>query len=295
MTSSPKFSHINIDQGDAPWMSLDAKVTNSETIHMSPANGFTAGSYLEFLQLFNTHHSITSMDCRATWAGYETPPRNFRMSDFADDLITAIETQHNAPVIGMGHSQGGFVTLLAAIKRPDLFSKVVLIEPASLPFWLVGAIYPFVPKELLFQCFPFMKGSLNRQAIWQSKEDFYTKYRHHNTFKRFTEQSFNNYMNYGLMKKGDNWQLRFTPQWEAHIFSIVEFIWNHLHKINVPTLFIRAQHGNLYSHKQFVKNNKKLHDLVHCTEIQSTHHLLPLENPIETSKLIKEWLKYNNL
>jgi len=295
MNTNLNIDHILLNDSKVPWFEIKNTNQQADIIHMSAANGFTATSYLEFLNFFSDQHSITGMDCRGTWAECETPPPSFKMKHFADDLIQAIEQQHHKPIIGMGHSQGGFVTLLAAIKRPDLFSKIVLIEPASLPYRWIDFFYPYIPKKLLFKLFPFMKGSLQRQRNWHSHQQFYDRYRFHNTYKRFTDISFDNYMNYGLVKQKDQQlQLSFSPQWEAHIFSVVEFMWKYLSKITIPTLLIRAEHSNLYTQKQFIKYNKNLPNCVTTQEIAQTFHLLPLEKPQKLSQIIKIWLSSNN-
>lgn len=295
MNNDLNFSHVDLSDGQSPWFEIKNTNPQANIIHMSAANGFTAISYLELLNLFTSQYSITGMDCRGTWSGHETPPPNFTMHHFADDLIQAIEKKHDKPIIGMGHSQGGFVTLLAAIKRPDLFTKIVLIEPATLPYRWIDIVYPYIPKALLFKFFPFMKGSLQRKCNWQSHQQFHDHYRSHNTYKRFTDTSFYNYMNYGLVKNDNNqFQLRFSPQWEAHIFSIVEFMWKYLSKVTVPTLLIRAEHSNLYTHKQFTRHNKQLPRFVTAYEIANTFHLLPLEKPLESSQIITNWLSCDN-
>jgi len=293
MPIAPQFSLVNLSEGQAPWLSLPSLKKDSKTIHMSAANGFTTACYLSFLRQFNNEYSITGMDCRGIWKGHETPPRNFTLHDFANDLIQSIEIKHSSPVIGMGHSLGGSVSLIAAIKRPDLFSHLVLIEPASLPSRWVDLIYPYIPKDFLFNFVPFIKGSLNRQQFWQSPEAFYARYRQHNTFKHFTNQSFNDYISHGLTKKEDQWQLRFAPQWEAHIFCVIEFIWKYLFKISIPTLFVRAEHSKLYSHEQFTRYNKNLPTEVDCREINGAGHLLPQEAPDQTGHLIIDWLSNN--
>ena len=294
MNENLNLSHVSLNDGHAPWIDIKNRDDNADIIHMSAANGFTATSYLELLSFFNKQYNITGMDCRATWEGHNQPPQNFKMKHFAEDLIQALEKQHSKPIIGMGHSQGGFVTLLAAIKRPDLFSKLVLIEPASLPYRWFDIIYPYIPKALLFKLFPFMKGSLQRQKNWQNYQQFYDRYRSHNTYKRFTEASFNNYMTYGLIQNGQQLQLRFSPQWEAYIFSIVEFMWKYLSKLTIPTLLIRAQHSNLYTHKQFNRNKNQLSKHVSTHEVTDSFHLLPLEKPFELSQIINNWLSNNN-
>ena len=289
MTNKVQLSHINLTSGIAPWLSIPANSVTAKTIHVSAANGFTAGSYHSFLKYFNGSYSFTGMDCRGAW-GDTSPPNNFNMHDFADDLIEGIEKQHSQPIIGLGHSQGGFVTLLAAIKRPDLFSKIVLIEPASLPNRWVDLFYRHIPKQVLYRFVPFIKGSLNRQRVWQSQERFYDRYRQHNTFKRFTDDAFNDYLTHGLIQNAQKWELVFSPEWEAHIFCTVEFIWKYLAKVTVPTLFIKAEYSNLYSQKQFIKQNKTLPNNISTVEITNTFHLLPHENPQQCHEIITNWL-----
>ena len=293
MTIDFKESNIDIENQQAKWIDIPSLNTDAEPLHFSAANGFPVLSYLEFFSLLSNNFNITTMDCRGVWGA--THPLDFTMHGFADDLICALEKKHKQPVIGVGHSLGGFVTLLAAIERPDLFSKIILIEPASLPNRWIDSIYPYIPNSVLFNLFPFMKGSLLRQNQWQSKQDFYDRYRKHNTYKRFTETSFNNYMHAALIKKDNLFELQFSPNWEAHIFSIVEFIWKHLAKVTVPTMFIRAEHSNLYSQKQFTKHNKNLPNHITSIEIDDTYHLLPLEAPKISSKIITKLSTYDNI
>ena len=54
---------------------------------------------------------------------------NFSTTQHADDLIKFIEQLGTGPVHLVGHSRGGIVAALAAKTRPDLVSKLVLMEP----------------------------------------------------------------------------------------------------------------------------------------------------------------------
>ncbi len=56
-----------------------------------------------------------------------------RMGPHVDDLIALLERLDAAPADLVGHSWGGFVSLLAAIRRPDLVRGLVLLEPPVLP------------------------------------------------------------------------------------------------------------------------------------------------------------------
>jgi len=284
-------SYLKINQSQAPWISLDAETAHSPTIHLSPANGFKAASYRSFMNGFDGQYHFTGMDCRGSWPNTASPNEKFTMHDFADDLIEGLQQAHSSPVIGLGHSQGGFVTLIAAIKRPDLFSKLVLIEPASLPNPWIDRIYPYIPKSVLYAWPSLIKGSLNRQKYWETKHQFYQRYREHGTFKRFTEHAFEDYMEFGLREHNSGWELTFSPEWEAHIFRKVEFIWKYLNNIKIPTLFIKAQHSNLYTKKCFDRQNKSLNSFISTIEINNTYHLLPNEQPEICIKTITNWLE----
>lgn len=58
-----------------------------------------------------------------------------------DEVIADIEQQFSQQqVIGLGHSFGGLVTLMAAYRRPELFSKLVIMDP---PF-VIGKTAPYL-------------------------------------------------------------------------------------------------------------------------------------------------------
>lgn len=291
---SSSLNTINFGQGDALWLnrpSLSALNQTNQIIHLSPANGFPVASYKSFLDQLNQRHSITGMDCRGAWPKRSTPPSGFGINDFADDLISGLESQHQQPVIGMGHSHGGLVTVAAAIKRPDLFSKLVIIEGASMPTLWSDAVCRMIPKALMLKYFPIARGSHRRQLLWESREAFYQRYRHHATFKRFTDQDLRAYAEQGLFKRQDGqYELVFDPSWEAHIFCHVRFLWSFLPRLNLPTLLIRAEHGSLYTHQAFEKNNRELGQHIKAIEIPRTHHLLTHEKPNLVTDPILEWL-----
>jgi len=123
MPNQMELKQINLHAGSATWLSItSSKAEANSTIHVSAANGFTPACYYSFFTTFSSHLNFTGMDCRGSWPNIASPSNGFGMHNFADDLIEGLEKQHNKPVIGLGHSLGGAITLLAAIKRPDLFS-----------------------------------------------------------------------------------------------------------------------------------------------------------------------------
>lgn len=286
-------SRIDFGRGEAPWLtSVGSKPLDSKpTIHLAAANGLPVASYSSLIELLGKQHPITAMDCRAAWPKRSVAPRGFGVEDFAQDLIDGIEFSHNKPVIGLGHSHGGLVTAAAAVIRPDLFSKLVIIEGASWPNFWQSIPARLLPRELLIQMSPFIRGSHQRRAIWDSRDEFYERYQQHGTFKRFTERDLRAYAEHGLFKREDGqYELVFDPAWEAYIFCSVGFLWSFIRHLAIPTLLIRAEHSNVYTKAQFHKNNLKLGQHIEPIELADTHHLLTHEQPELVAESVLKWL-----
>lgn len=69
--------------------------------------------------------------------GHAPQPRDKRWHEWVGkEVIAAATGAPPAPpgcmVVGVGHSMGGAAMVLAAAERPDLFDKLVLVEPSTL-------------------------------------------------------------------------------------------------------------------------------------------------------------------
>ncbi len=284
--------YLNINGRDHPYFTLNGGHASLKTpIHFTGANGFPAAVYHSFLSQFTAHHPLSAADCRGAFSSRQAIPKRFGFEDFADDLIEIVEALYSKPVIAMGHSFGAHVSLIAAIKRPDLFEQLVLIEPASLPSAKLDLIYRRLPVFLLHRLVPMISQTLQRQRIWASRSAFIEKYHHHRTFKHFTEEAMQAYAEHGLKETHNGqFELIFDPTWEAHIFANVEFVWKNLKKSQTPCLFLRAEHSNLYSSPLFHQQNRALGHHFTGLELKNTHHLMPFEAPSSCAQAINSWL-----
>lgn len=75
-----------------------------------------------------------------------TDDTEYSMTQHVDDLMRLIESVGGGPVHLVGHSYGGFVALLAALRHPEVVRSQVLIEPPVVPLFLSD---PPRPSELL--------------------------------------------------------------------------------------------------------------------------------------------------
>ncbi len=78
----------------------------------------------------------------------EQPSEEFcyLMGEHVADLVDVIESSGDRPVHLVGHSYGGFVSLLTALRHPALVRSLILIEPPVVPLFLSD---PPKPTELL--------------------------------------------------------------------------------------------------------------------------------------------------
>lgn len=108
-------------------------------LHFAHANGFPADTYrrlFEALQQrgFDTPLAIPQM-------GHQPEhPVTDGWHHLVNELCEYLERQSDSPVLGVGHSFGAVVTLMAAHQRPELFHGVVMLEP-PLAMGLGGLVY----------------------------------------------------------------------------------------------------------------------------------------------------------
>lgn len=65
---------------------------------------------------------------RRGYGGSSSSPRAW--AAHGDDAVALIEELHAAPAVVIGYSGGAIVALDAALKRPDLMARLVLLDPA---------------------------------------------------------------------------------------------------------------------------------------------------------------------
>jgi pimeloyl-ACP methyl ester carboxylesterase len=105
------------------------------------AHGITASamSFRTIGRYLPADWSLIALDLRGR-GGSNTLPGPFGMSAHASDISAAAETL-GTPIVLTGQSMGAYAALRAAVQRPELFSKVVLID-GGLPLPVPGDMDP---------------------------------------------------------------------------------------------------------------------------------------------------------
>ncbi len=266
-------------------------------LHLAPANGFPPETYLPMLRPLRQYRAIC-LPPRALW-GDELPPAEFRSWNAdADDLLAGLESRDLRDIVAVGHSLGGIVSLLALIKAPTRFRALIMLDPVILPQMMLdmlgGAQASGAVEKL-----PLVQGALRRRAFFESREDAFRRFRDKPVFSDWAEETLRLYIEHGLQPRADGsgFELRWSTAWEAHYFSTVHRdIWRDLPKLNglAPTLIVRAS----YSHTFPVESGviaKALLPEVDFHEMKGQGHLFPQAAPLETARVIRDWLRSRHL
>lgn len=259
-----------------------------QPLHLYHANGFSNGVYAPLLDRLSEHYDVYAMGNRATWPKAGLPShKNWQI--FADDLIEFIETKVGEPIISVGHSMGASNTVIAANKRPDLFKALVLIEPAMVGLKL-ATLGKLLPKRIL-QKSNLYQGTLRKRHRFDNVEEYSQYIRRFKGYQKFPEESFKAFEQHAIRpQKNGDYALVFPKEWEAYNYTMPVYLMNEIKKLgsrfnNIPTVAIKGHSNNLFDDALWDRW-QEIQDNALFTEQPDYGHLMPMESPEETYKLI---------
>ena len=268
-----------------------------QPLHFLHANGYPPDCYEPLLELLKTEYHVFGMLLRPLWEDSK-PESLHSWHPLSDDLRSFLASStHRAtsrPVIGVGHSIGAIVTLRAALRDPGKFKALVLIDPVL-----------FVPRRLILwhifraiglgdRVHPLIAGAKKRRRTFDDLETVFRGYRNRNIFRYMRDENLRIYIE-GMTRPtaAGKYELVYSPEWEAQIYrsGLRDFdIWGNLHKLTVPTLFIRgAESDTFLENAAYLVKQKQPGAKVETLE-KSTH-LLPLERPKEVFEKMQSFLQ----
>ncbi len=266
-------------------------------LHFLHANGYPPECYQPLLQLLEKQHQVFGMKLRPLWD--DTKPEDLQdWHPLSDDLLRflsnrASTTLSEEPVIGVGHSIGGIVTLRAAIREPKKFRAVVLLDPVLfIPSFIVGwNILRAI--GLGDRVHPLIAGAKRRRRTFDNLDVVFRSFRSRSVFRYLSDKSLRIYIE-GITRPKDDgtFELVYSPEWEARIYltGLRDFdLWRALPKLKVPTLIIRGAETDTFMEKAGTLVKKK-NPKIQVVTIQKATHILPLEHPQEVADIINNFL-----
>ena len=250
------------------------------SIHFSHANGFPARTYsilFEFLKGYN----ITSIDV----LGQGKKPEIIDWINLSEEILDRVK-KLKGPVVGVGHSLGGILTLLAAAKKPNIFKSVILLDPPMFSPLKRGIIdvLRLIRIEDMFS--PAGKSKKRREKF-DSKEQAFQYFKRKNFFKNFHNRALSDYVKYGLVEQGNKVKLEIPVKKEVAIYR--KLLTKYPHSVyNVNGVIIYGARYPIYWRSDINWIKKKFTNIEIFPFPGS--HFFPLENPESTAILIKRFL-----
>ena len=201
-------------------------------LHFSHANGFPASTYRRLFDLLEPAFRIGTID--ALGMDPRHPPTE-GWPHLARQVIEHLERSHTQPVIGVGHSLGGYLTLMAAVARPDLFSAIILLDaPVIGPIKgrLLGATKRFGIVDRVTPA----AATRQRRSEWGSLAEAEQHFHGKRLFRDFAPEALRDYVRYGLVDEGERMRLKIDPAIEYQIYRTIP---HDLHRL-LPSLKVRA-------------------------------------------------------
>lgn len=254
-------------------------------VHFSHGNSYPSGTYRKFFEQLGDDYDIRSVDMYGHHPAY---PVTDGWPKLVQQLIEQVEG-YGQPVILLGHSLGGMLSMMAAKQRPDLFRCVVMLDSPVVAGWR-ALLWRFVKAQGWGHRFSPAKFSRKRRKVWPDAQAAYQHFSDKTLFAAWSPGVLEDYLEHGLAPHPEGVQLRFTREVESAIYNSLP---HHLGGIMngsypVPIGFI----GGTESEELRLAGLKATRRLVgeNFAEIVGGGHLFPMESPELAAKLAREMI-----
>lgn len=245
------------------------------------ANGFCKGMWARVAEGLRADYRVVAMDARghgdSSWPE-GAPADVFAWDEFALDLLAVAEAlvaeRGDAKLaLGIGHSFGGTSMLGAASRRPELFERLLLVDPVTPP-----PPDRELPERMV-HVQDLVERALKRRADWPSAEEARAWWAERDFFAAWQPEALDLYALDGLRSRDDGGvELKCSPVVEAAVFSQSRGpdVRELARRTKVPCLWLWARGGNfpLPFHQALVA----MMPAARLEELDAGH-LVPMEHP----------------
>jgi len=245
----------------------------NDIIYFVHGNGFPSPCYRQLLSSFEPRFDCYYIDRIGHSLDF---PVTENWHYLVEEVISSIQAQASKPVIAVGHSLGGVLSVFASIAQPDLFKAVILLDSPLLG--RMKSILVRISKAfgLIDRVTPAFK-TRQRCRHWERQEQVIHYLRRRALFKSFSEACLQDYIDYGMMKNEQGYSLRFDPEIEYQIYrTIPDTCYKNEGKLQTPTALIYGDRSHLIKHKEVHYMEKKYG--ITCSKIPGSH-MFPMEYP----------------
>ena len=273
----------------------DSQLDLKPAMHFCHANGYPPLAYRPLFKSMVDRFNIWAMRMRPLWPGAE-PLSIMDWRPLANDLAGFLDEQGLDSIIGVGHSMGATTTLRLALRQPDRFSAIILIDPVIFPPVFTG-IWSFLSRfGFSYPLSPLISRTLNRRNNFDKLTTMFSNYRNKLVFAKMDDDALMAYCDsLACIQADGSLRLCYSPEWEARIYitgiRADQEIWRNLKYLKPPLLLIRGAESDTFFNRTALLFQGRLSS-VQIETIPNATHLVPLEYPELVSTSIREFLTY---
>ncbi len=242
------------------------------------ANGFCKGMWAEVAHALRGRLRVVALDARGH--GDSSQPegaRAYAWPEFTADLAALAEqlaAETGRPLaLGIGHSFGGTSLLGAAARRPELFERLLLVDPVTPP--PPSSQLPGRREHVA----SLADAARRRRSEWPSRLEARAWFSERSLFSAWTPAALDLYVLDGLRESEDGGvELKCTGAVEAAVFELGEFVdlteWTR--GLAAPALWLWAEGGNFpLAFQELLAASMRSARV----ERVAAGHLVPMERP----------------
>ena len=194
------------------------------------------------------------------------------------------------PVWMVGHSLGGFLSLMAAARHPHLVRGVLLLDSPILGGWRSTALGMIKGAQLVGSVSPAAMSHKRRNS-WPSADAALEHFRHKKAFAHWDEEVLQDYIAHGTVEHEGKRVLAFDREIETKIYNTIPDNLDRLfkrHPLKCPVSFI----GGRQSREMRLVGMSMTDQLTKGrTMMLDGSHLFPMEKPLATAAAIEASLR----
>ncbi len=209
-----------------------------------------------------------------------------QLREFAEEAAV----RAGEPAWMVGHSLGGFLSLLCAARHPELARGLLMLDSPVLGGWrattwgalrrtpLVGAITPGAVSR-------------KRRDRWPDAQAAFEHFRHKKAFAHWDEAVLRDYVQHGMRDEAGERVLAFDRDVETAIYNTLPDNMDRVlrrHPLRCPAAFIGGTHSLEIRQVGLALTERVTHGRIMMLE---GSHLFPMEKPLATAAAIEASLR----